>query len=263
MIITSNTNEQIKNLIHLKDNSKARKTSGTFIVEEIKMFQEIPKEDFIKAYASESFYEKRKEEISDYFKKNNLKEDVQLVSDSVFKKISDTVTPQGILAVVRQKTYSIEDIIKSRNKEKSCIVVLDRIQDPGNLGTIVRTGEAAGITGIIMSSSTADIYNPKVIRSTMGSIYRVPFAIVADLPKAVDILREDGITCFAAHLKGELYNSGTLTKDCALLIGNEANGLSDEVANKADKLIKIPMAGKVESLNAAIATSILMYEATR
>ena len=239
MIITSNTNEQIKNLIHLKDKSKARKTSGTFIVEGIKMFQEIPKEDFIKAYASESFYEKRKEEIS------------------------DTVTPQGILAVVRQKTYSIEDIIKSRNKEKSCIVVLDRIQDPGNLGTIVRTGEAAGITGIIMSSSTADIYNPKVIRSTMGSIYRVPFAIVADLPKAVDILREDGITCFAAHLKGELYNSGTLTKDCALLIGNEANGLSDEVANKADKLIKIPMAGKVESLNAAIATSILMYEATR
>ena len=114
-----------------------------------------------------------------------------------------------------------------------------------------------------MSSSTADIYNPKVIRSTMGSIYRVPFAIVADLPKAVDILREDGITCFAAHLRGELYNSGTLTKDCALLIGNEANGLSDEVANKADKLIKIPMAGKVESLNAAIATSILMYEATR
>ena len=250
MIITSNTNEQIKNLIHLKDKSKARKTSGTFIVEGIKMFQEIPKEDFIKAYASESFYEKRKEEISDYFKKNNLKEDVQLVSDSVFKKISDTVTPQGILAVVRQKTYSIEDIIKSRNKEKSCIVVLDRIQDPGNLGTIVRTGEAAGITGIIMSSSTADIY-------------RVPFTIVADLPKAVDMLREDGITCFAAHLKGELYNSGTLTKDCALLIGNEANGLSDEVANKADKLIKIPMAGKVESLNAAIATSILMYEATR
>ena len=252
MIITSNTNEQIKNLIHLKDKSKARKTSGTFIVEGIKMFQEIPKEDFIKAYASENFYEKRKEEISDYFRKNNLKEDVQLVSDSVFKKISDTVTPQGILAVVRQKTYSIEDIIKSRNKEKSCIVVLDRIQDPGNLGTIVRTGEAAGITGIIMSSSTADIYNPKVIRSTMGSIYRVPFVIVADLPKAVDILRE-----------GELYNSGTLTKDCALLIGNEANGLSDEVANKADKLIKIPMAGKVESLNAAIATSILMYEATR
>ena len=84
---------------------------------------------------------------------------------------------------------SYKDIIKSRNKEKSCIVVLDRIQDPGNLGTIVRTGEAAGITGIIMSSSTADIYNPKVIRSTMVSIYRVPFAIVADLPKAVDILR--------------------------------------------------------------------------
>lgn len=130
MIITSNTNEQIKNLIHLKDKSKARKTSGTFIVEGIKMFQEIPKEDFIKAYASESFYEKRKEEISDYFRKNNLKEDVQLVSDSVFKKISDTVTPQGILAVVRQKTYSIEDIIKSRNKKKAVLLYLIEFRIP-------------------------------------------------------------------------------------------------------------------------------------
>ena len=131
MIITSNTNEQIKNLIHLKDKSKARKTSGTFIVEGIKMFQEIPKEDFIKAYASENFYEKRKEEISDYFRKNNLKEDVQLVSDSVFKKISDTVTPQGILAVVRQKTYSIEDIIKSITF-KLMILPDDTIVYPGH-----------------------------------------------------------------------------------------------------------------------------------
>ena len=187
----------------------------------------------------------------------------QIVSDQVFKKISDTVTPQGIVAVVKQKSYSIDYIIEKRNKEKSCIVVLDRLQDPGNMGTIVRTGEAAGISGIIMSKDSADIYNPKVIRSTMGSIFRVPFAIVDDLAAAVDTLKDNGITTYAAHLKGELYNSGSLTKDCALLIGNEARGLSEEISAKADKLIKIPMHGKVESLNAAIATAILMYEAAR
>lgn len=263
MMITSNTNEQIKNLIQLKEKGKTRKKSGTFIVEGIKMFTEIPARDFVKAYVSESFYDRNQERITRYFTDNNIKEEPQLVSDSVFKKISDTVTPQGILAVVKQKNYSLEQIMNGRNKEKSCIVVLDRIQDPGNLGTIVRTGEAAGITGIIMSSTTVDIYNPKVIRSTMGSIYRVPFVIVEDLQETIGKMKKEGITCFAAHLKGEVYHAGTLTGDCGLLIGNEAQGLSKEVSDMADKWIKIPMKGKVESLNAAIATSILMYEAMR
>lgn len=263
MVITSNSNEQIKNIIQLKEKAKVRKKSGTFIVEGIKMFLEIPPEDFVKAYIAENFFEENKEIVLDYFRQNNLSEEYQLVSDSVFKKISDTVSPQGIMAVARQKQYTVENIIAGRNKEKSCIVVLDKIQDPGNLGTIVRTGEGAGISGIIMSSTTADIYNPKVIRSTMGSIYRVPFAITDDLPLAVEQMKNAGITTYAAHLKGELYNSGNLVKDCALLIGNEARGLSDEVAEKADKLIKIPMAGKVESLNAAVATAILMYEAAK
>ena len=208
------------------------------------MFVEIPAEDLVSVYVSETFLKENGELVKE--------KKYQIVSDQVFKKISDTVTPQGI-----------DYIIEKRNKEKSCIVVLDRLQDPGNMGTIVRTGEAAGISGIIMSKDSADIYNPKVIRSTMGSIFRVPFAIVDDLAAAVDTLKDNGITTYAAHLKGELYNSGSLTKDCALLIGNEARGLSEEISAKADKLIKIPMHGKVESLNAAIATAILMYEAAR
>lgn len=263
MIITSNSNEQIKNLIQLKEKAKVRKKEKSFIVEGIKMFSEIPPEDFIKAYISESFFKQNSDKVLAYFKDNDIEANYCLVSDSVFKKISDTVTPQGIMAIVRQKQYTLEDIIHKRNSDKSCIVVLDKIQDPGNLGTIVRTGEGAGITGIIMSSTTADIYNPKVIRSTMGSIYRVPFVITDNLPGAVDELKNAGVTTYAAHLKGELYNSGCLAKDCALMIGNEARGLSNEVAEKADRLIKIPMAGKVESLNAAIATAILMYEAAK
>lgn len=255
MVITSTSNEQIKKLIQLKEKSKVRKTTGTFTVEGKKMFVEIPAEDLVSVYVSETFLKENGELVKD--------KKYQIVSDQVFKKISDTVTPQGIVAVVKQKSYSIEYIIEKRNKEKSCIVVLDRLQDPGNMGTIVRTGEAAGISGIIMSKDSADIYNPKVIRSTMGSIFRVPFAIVDDLAAAVDTLKDNGITTYAAHLKGELYNSGSLTKDCALLIGNEARGLSKEISAKADKLIKIPMHGKVESLNAAVATAILMYEAAR
>lgn len=255
MVITSTSNEQIKKLIQLKEKSKVRKTTGTFTVEGKKMFVEIPAEDLVSVYVSETFLKENGELVK------NKK--YQIVSDQVFKKISDTVTPQGIVAVVKQKSYSIDYIIEKRNKEKSCIVVLDRLQDPGNMGTIVRTGEAAGISGIIMSKDSADIYNPKVIRSTMGSIFRVPFAIVDDLAAAVDTLKDNGITTYAAHLKGELYNSGSLTKDCTLLIGNEARGLSEEISAKADKLIKIPMHGKVESLNAAIATAILMYEAAR
>lgn len=255
MVITSTSNEQIKKLIQLKEKSKVRKTTGTFTVEGKKMFVEIPAEDLVSVYVSETFLKENGELVKD--------KKYQIVSDQVFKKISDTVTPQGIVAVVKQKSYSIDYIIEKRNKEKSCIVVLDRLQDPGNMGTIVRTGEAAGISGIIMSKDSADIYNPKVIRSTMGSIFRVPFAIVDDLVAAVDTLKDNGITTYAAHLKGELYNSGSLTKDCALLIGNEARGLSEKISAKADKLIKIPMHGKVESLNAAVATAILMYEAAR
>ena len=230
MVITSTSNEQIKKLIQLKEKSKVRKTTGTFTVEGKKMFVEIPAEDLVSVYVSETFLKENGELVKD--------KKYQIVSDQVFKKISDTVTPQGIVAVVKQKSYSIDYIIEKRNKEKSCIVVLDRLQDPGNMGTIVRTGEAAGISGIIMSKDSADIYNPKVIRSTMGSIFRVPFSIVDDLAAAVDTLKDNGITTYAAHLKGELYNSGSLTNDCALH-------------------------GKVESLNAAVATAILMYEAAR
>ena len=245
-MITSASNEQIKQIIQLKEKSKVRKQKNQFVVEGIKMFSEIPDDQLVATYVSESFAEENKYA----FKGENF----ELVSDSVFKKISDTVTPQGIMAIVEKNAYTLDDIIENVNnnitqKGRSCVVVLDRLQDPGNLGTIVRTGEGAGISGIIMSSGCADIYNPKVIRSTMGSIFRVPFTV-----------KENSITTYAAHLKGEEYNKGVFEKNVALLIGNEAKGLSDEVSGKADRLIKIPMEGKVESLNAAIATAILMYQ---
>ena len=132
MIITSSSNEQIKNIIQLKEKSKVRKQKKQFVVEGVKMFSEVPKEDLKYVYVTEEFEKKNKISL--------INTDYYMVSDSLFKKISDTINPQGVLAIVKQKEYSIDEILNNRNKEKSCIVVLDRLQDPGNLGTIIRTG---------------------------------------------------------------------------------------------------------------------------
>ena len=143
-------------------------------------------------------------------------------------------------------------------------MVLENIQDPGNLGTILRTAEGAGVNGILMSRDTVDIFNPKTIRSTMGSVYRVPFLYVEDICETVRELKNKGISAYAAHLKGiGSYDEQDYTKGTAFLIGNEGNGLTDELADLADTYIRIPMYGKVESLNAAIASAVLMYEAQR
>ena len=142
-------------------------------------------------------------------------------------------------------------------------VILEDIQDPGNLGTILRTGEGAGVSAVIMSRGCVDIYNPKTIRSTMGSIYRVPFMYTDDLPGTIDRIKAAGVSVYAAHLKGEKYYDEISYDKAAFLIGNEGNGLKEETANLADTYIKIPMEGRVESLNAAIATSVLMYEHSR
>ena len=254
-MITSSSNAQVKQMIQLNKKARERRKQDVFIVEGLRMFREVPRDRLVKTYVSENFLEDPEHEA--------LLQGIpyEVVKDSVFAQMSDTLTPQGVLTVVRQYHYTMEELMGE--KEHPLFLVLEDLQDPGNMGTIVRTGEAAGISGIIMSKDSADIYNPKVIRSTMGSIFRVPFSIVDDLAAAVDTLKDNGITTYAAHLKGELYNSGSLTNDCALLIGNEARGLSGEISAKADKLIKIPMHGKVESLNAAVATAILMYEAAR
>lgn len=192
---------------------------------------------------------------------------VETVTEEVFRKLSDTQTPQGIFFLMEKMTYDLSDLLRRAGERKEqegkrpLFLILEDIQDPGNLGTMIRTGEGAGVDGILMSKGTVDIYNPKTIRSTMGSLYRVPFLYTGDLTQTIGQLQKTGICVYAAHLKGtKSYREPDYAEGAAFLIGNEGNGLKEETAALADEYIRIPMQGKLESLNAAVAAALLMYE---
>ena len=256
-MISSTNNEQVKSVIELKKKAKARNEAGLFVVEGIRMVTELPKDRTEKLYVSESFLRDTENE-----KVLSGCPGYEIVTDAVFSAMSDTQTPQGVLALVRQYRYGIDDLLKS--KGAAHLMILENLQDPGNLGTILRAGEGAGITGLIMSRDTVDIYNPKVIRSTMGSVFRVPFFYTDDILETAGELKERGIHLFAAHLAGKNnYEQEDYTGNIGFLIGNEGNGLTGALSAMADMWVKIPMAGKVESLNAAVAASILMFETAR
>lgn len=254
-MITSTANQQVKQVIQLNKKAKLRDERDIFVVEGSKMFGEAPKERIERAYISESYLEKNS------MKQILEKVPYEVVSDAVFKAMSDTQTPQGILCLVKQYHYELKELLK---RDHPLFLVLENLQDPGNLGTIMRTAEGAGVTAVIMSKGTVDLYNPKTIRSTMGSIYRVPFLYVEDLKETLEVLREHGIRSYAAHLQGKnTYDKEDYRGGTAFLIGNEGNGLSDEISACADTYIRIPMEGQLESLNAAVAAAILMYETHR
>ena len=254
-MITSTSNPQVKRLLQLQKKSKARNEENVFVVEGLRMFTEVPKERVEKVYVSETLYNKKKHEL-------NWEEfPLEILSDSVFKHVSDTQTPQGVLCTVKQEQYDVATLLDIENPH---FMVLDNLQDPGNLGTIVRTAEGAGVDAVFMSKDCVDIYNPKTIRSTMGSIYRMPTIYIEDTVKLLELFKEKGIKSYAAHLDGKnSYDKEDYCTGTAILIGNEGNGLRDEVSNKADIWVRIPMEGQVESLNAAIAASVLMFEVAR
>lgn len=273
-MITSTGNSRVRAVRTLVKKAKARKEQGQFIVEGARMFAELPKAQLEYAFVSESFLKLLKQQgrDPDEFLKGK---GCEIVSDEVMNYMSDTQTPQGILAVARQRSCTLDEILKAAKASGSGdglkdggappqLLILETIQDPGNLGTILRAGEGAGVSAVVMNGGTADIYNPKVIRSTMGSIYRVPFVYTDDLLQAVNRLKGGGVRLFAAHLNGASdYDQEDYRTACGFLIGNEAAGLSDELAEAADCCVRIPMLGQVESLNAAVAASVLMFEAAR
>lgn len=256
-MISSTSNAKIRRVQALNKKASLRRESGLFTVEGVRMFLETPGERIEELFVSEQFYERSSGAVREKLSRLPF----QLVADAVFPALSDTRTPQGVLLLVKQQRCSLEELIEQKNAN---LLVLETIQDPGNLGTMLRAGEGAGLTGILADSHTVDLYNPKVIRSTMGSIFRVPVVYTEDLRGALLELKRRGVRLTAAHLKGEKsYDHVSYCGPNAFLIGNEAAGLKEETAALADRLVKIPMLGSVESLNAAVAASILLYELAR
>ncbi|MCD8346888.1 MAG: RNA methyltransferase [Lachnospiraceae bacterium] len=277
-MITSTSNLQVKQLIQLQKKAKERNAQDVFVAEGPKMALEAPPERVVQVFVSESFCKKNPDFMGD-------NRPVTVLSDRVFENVSDTRTPQGVLCVIQQYHYGLEDlrgiiphevrdahapqseiggIIRRGQREEPLLIALENLQDPGNLGTIVRTAEGAGVTGILLGAGCVDLYNPKVIRATMGAVYRVPFYYTDDFQGALRILQGKGVRFFAAHLEGSIpYDEETYSGPSGFLIGNESQGLTRETAALADARIRIPMCGQVESLNAAVAASVLMYEANR
>ena len=269
-MITSLTNMRVKQLVALQEKSRVRNREGLFAAEGIKMFEEAPvcrireiylgrelREQLSKGIRYETIWKK----VAECKRQGSL---VEQVSEEVLKKISDTQTPQGILFVAEQFSYSSEELIKGARERwenggrPPLFLLLEDIQDPGNLGTMLRTGEGAGVDGVIMSRGTVDIYNPKTIRSTMGSLYRVPFLYTDSLGQTIALLKENDVLVYAAHLKGEkYYDEISYEGGSAFLVGNEGRGIKEETAALADAYLKIPMEGRLESLNAAVAAALL------
>ena len=179
------------------------------------------------------------------------------VSDDLFKNISSTENTQGIIAVIRMKNITVEDFNGEIHKK---VIILDRLQDPGNLGTIIRTADAAGFNMIIMTKGCVDVYNPKVVRSAMGSMFYMDI-VHSTQEDALKVLKENGVQIVSSFLRTDnMFNDVEYDEKCALVVGNEANGICDFWIDNSDVLVKIPMVGKAESLNVAISAALLMYQ---
>ncbi|MCR4691521.1 MAG: RNA methyltransferase [Lachnospiraceae bacterium] len=267
-MITSPSNSKIKHVAMLQKDAGLRKMEALFVTEGFRMTSEVPPVLLRELYLSESAA--GKPEYADLAKKltdpagGYTGEEVCIVADKAFERMCDTKHPQGICAVVSKPSYKKEDIFPRQANGKERYLILENVQDPGNVGTMVRTAEAAGMTAVLFAGTCADLFNPKTIRSTMGSLFRVPFLHFSQTGEMLELLKNRGIRTFAAALEGSVsYRDAVYGEKCAVMIGNEGNGLSKEAISLADERIRIPMEGKVESLNASISAAVLMYEMGR
>jgi RNA methyltransferase, TrmH family len=187
--------------------------------------------------------------------------EAKFVSEHVLEAMADTVTPQGIIAVCKQFPTSLKDILSEAPR---LLAILEEVRDPGNAGTIIRAADSAGADGVILTGRSVDLYNPKVVRSTTGSLFHIPVAMAHDVESVLAKVKAAGVQVLAADVKGkdllEIRKGGTLARPTAWLFGNEARGLSDEHVALADQAITVPIYGHAESMNLATAASVCLYE---
>lgn len=255
--ITSKDNDFIKHVKKLKD-KKYRDISNEYVIEGVKLVAEAIQESAkIKHIVLCDDCER-----SDFIPKDLMYEiakyDCIYVTDSLFKYLSEVQNPQGILAVVEKNNKD-----NKIDYSQDIIVALDDLQDPGNLGTILRTVDSIGLTQILVSKGTADCYNPKVVRSTMGAIFRIKLIECEDLAKTLKEIKKHKFKVMVSSLQTDNSIYDAYYNKKVLVIGNEANGVKEDIQSLADEKVKIPMLGKTESLNASVATGIILYEYVR
>lgn len=249
--ITSQSNEKIK-FVKALAKKKGRSEYKEYTVEGIKSVHDAihSNREITALYVSSTFYRE-----TDFEYPAGV--ELYTVSDGVFEKMCDTKAPQGILAVIKisEKPFKAD--------MKRCYIYCDTLQDPGNIGTIIRTADAAGMGGVLLSRGCADLYSPKTVRASMGSFFNIPAYTDTDA-QLLKELKEAGFNLYGGTLseRSKDYREVDFSKPCVIIVGNEANGISEEVLSLCDH-VKIPILGKAESLNAGVAAAILMYECLR
>lgn len=256
-IISSKDNELIKHIKKLKD-KKHRDESNEYIIEGVKLIEEAVKENarIKKIIVCEDTT--RTYEISTHIMYEIAKYECVYVTNKVFASITQVTNPQGIMAIIEKGDTNVQI-----DYTQDIIVALDDVQDPGNLGTILRTVDSIGLNQIIVSKGTADAFNSKVVRSTMGAIFRVKIIEVENLPQAIKEMRRHHFKLMVTSLQTDNSIYDIQFNKKIIVIGNESNGVSKEIQEMADEKAKIPMLGKTESLNASVAAGVVMYEYVR
>ncbi|MBQ7064210.1 MAG: RNA methyltransferase [Firmicutes bacterium] len=258
--ITSARNPQIKDW-HALQTGKGRKATGLFTAEGLRLVREITEPWVLRQLVlSDRFYQERPEDwqpVAGRFPEAGI----TVVPEGLFASLADTKNPQGIMAVVEQRFFTPEDLTGG---PEPFVLVLENLQDPGNAGGMLRTMDAAGMSGLLCSRGTVDIYSPKAVRASMGSLFHLPVAYTDDLPGVLAGWSGRGIHLIAAHLEGSrsLYDTD-LTGPAAVLIGNEGNGLTPQITALCRDRVRIPQPGRAESLNALTAAAIIIYETLR
>lgn len=261
--IASRQNNRIKLAVSLKQ-KKFRDEMGLFIAEGSRLAEEVLKSDWQIEFCICDEQALKNERILSIVKKledfNCL---VYQVNKAIYDKVSDTKEPQGILLVVRKKVYQLQDLVS--DGRMPTLILLDRLQDPGNVGTIIRTADAAGCTGIVLLKETADLFSSKTIRSTMGSIFHLPIVTEISTVEILEFMKKNKIVLYvtALDVSAKLYFQADFNQAAAIAFGNEGSGISKALLAQAESKLFIPMYGKAESLNVAAATAVMMYESVR
>ncbi|WP_094606201.1 23S rRNA (uridine(2479)-2'-O)-methyltransferase [Sporomusa silvacetica DSM 10669] len=261
--ISSATNKLIKEIASLHQR-KYRDRLGMFLAEGVRLVEECANAAWpvkMCIYTEEAAARERAKAVIERLSAADCR--MVVVSEDIYNKISDTEQPQGIMVVLKKRQFSIEQLLLRQDK-LPLLVVLDGVQDPGNAGTIIRTADAAGCTGVIALKGSADIYAGKTVRATMGSLFHLPVMEGLSSAELIQSLKQADIKLLATCLQqSDVYYHANFNHPVAIVLGNEGQGISPEFISAADACLNIPLVGHAESLNVAVAAGVILYEAVR